>query len=70
MTNKELALIKLIAQVLEKAQDINYQDSMFVKDSNYSSELFYARQSGRFQGLLHRVASELKEGKDIEDIRL
>jgi hypothetical protein len=69
-TDKEKAIAKLLRTLICKVQDIDQNESLFFNDPKYSSELFYARQSGRYQGLLNRITDELLNGKKIEDINL
>lgn len=72
LSEKEQKLSILLRDVISKAQDISFQESMFDQfvDEKYSQDLFYARVTGKFLCLLGYINHELQRGKRIEEINL
>jgi hypothetical protein len=69
-SEKEQKLSILLREVIYKAQDITQNESIFLENKQFSDELFYARITGKFLGILGHINSELRKGKKIEDINL
>lgn len=67
---KENHFIRVLSRIQERANELDPKTRLFGVVSSYDAELFYARQSGRFQGLIANVLIDLRSGKDIESIEV
>ncbi len=66
----ESHVIRLLQEIVEKGETMMDPAGLFDKNDEFTSELFYARKSGRYQGLLHRVINDLRKGHSIQEVKL
>lgn len=71
-SEKERKLSFLLREVCSRAQDLSHSGSVYDQfvESEFPRDLFYARVTGKFLGILGYINHELQRGKRIEEIRL
>ncbi|OGW24297.1 MAG: hypothetical protein A2X55_05060 [Nitrospirae bacterium GWB2_47_37] len=72
LTAKDKAIADLLRKIIITVQDIQAFPVLFESEDKrkYGDELFFARQAGRYQGLLLRIVGDLTNGLTVEDIKL